>query len=1009
MEDNNRQSVDSTGQGPTEFHVQKLKSHMGPRLSSIKLIHVAIGLLALMLIGLLIRGYFTQNGSTILELKKTPTVLRIESVELSGLSEIRIVFNDEIDLHVLEHSLAVTPSSNGQLIEGSNGREFYYRNAEDFPFSSTVLVEINQGLQSKNHLTLLSPETFWLQTTVADDQVSFSKDGMWARVISGTEGVPFKLQVEAGRGIAAHTIRIYKSNEKDLLQYLVYKIPESEIKKDGSYYEYAAAFTTDYFEYPESSLVESYDMRDAAEGKELNLPKGIYYIEALNGGRRAGSVFAIVNSKGLIVRQDDRKTIMGAFDLVRGNKILDQVNARFYTMRDTPTVTKTREFSGAAELDTEYKDKVDLILASVGDETMMVPLRIRDSMADIRVRRDLDTDMQMFIYTDRPIYKPGDTVFYRGTVRMDNDALYNLPPEGTSVRVYMDGQGKDLYDEVVPVDKNGLFSGNFIVPKDAVGDWQGITVTRSGLGENESDYDNYSRANFAVREYKKPTFELNTTKNKEEYYRHEKMNLEVKGAFFDSKPLKDEKVNYKVYALTYYEQEKRVYNQNFNITQFGGMCGGGGWGDYFGEEVISGEVKLNDKGMADLEIDLKNLKLPKTSQMLTVIVSKNDDKTGNTIESAVSGIVHAGAYNIFFIPAPSSFRADEEVLAPLYIESSIPGEELPKEVTFEFRGDNWNTDGYEGKEDLTGKVVIDENGKGMVRFPASKLKGYSYLTIVAEDKNKNSVEVQKYVSVTTQPQQSYDSWPGSNPDQTFLKIVTDSNSYVVGDKIRMNIISPQDLDVIFAPERGRIYNWELLHLSKGENKLEIPIPDEMSPSITMTFSFFAKGAYYSEGVALNVPSMHKLMQVELYPDKESYQPNETAMIKVVTRDAKGNKIPAQFSMGVVDEAIYGLRRDATPLIHTTFYSYRARSTNASSSLTPIGSYGGRGGGGGGGEGGAGKLVDTLFWAPILQTGENGELVVPVKLANVKTVWRIQAIASDSFTNLGQSMIKIPVK
>ncbi len=39
------------------------------------------------------------------------------------------------------------------------------------------------------------------------------------------------------------------------------------------------------------------------------------------------------------------------------------------------------------------------------------------------------SDYQGYLYTDRPIYRPGQTVYFKGILRADDDANYSLPAE----------------------------------------------------------------------------------------------------------------------------------------------------------------------------------------------------------------------------------------------------------------------------------------------------------------------------------------------------------------------------------------------------------------------------------------------------------------------------------------------------------------------------------------------------------------------------------------------------
>ena len=180
------------------------------RLYALKFIHIAIFILSLILIGLLVWGAVSKKADDKSRSEEAkPVALEVVKAELVGFNKIRILFNDEIDEHVLEHSLAVTPSNNGQITMGESEKEYYFENSEDFPLATSILVEVNQGLESKSHLTLLSPQVFWLQTSTEMDRVSFMKDGMYARVISAAEGTPFKISIQAGSRAIDNMVSIY--------------------------------------------------------------------------------------------------------------------------------------------------------------------------------------------------------------------------------------------------------------------------------------------------------------------------------------------------------------------------------------------------------------------------------------------------------------------------------------------------------------------------------------------------------------------------------------------------------------------------------------------------------------------------------------------------------------------------------------------------------------------------------------------------------------------------------
>ncbi len=308
----------------------------------------------------------------------------------------------------------------------------------------------------------------------------------------------------------------------------------------------------------------------------------------------------------------------------------------------------------------------------------------------------------------------------------------------------------------------------------------------------------------------------------------------------------------------------------------------------------------------------------------------------------------------------------------------------------------------------SGTAVTDENGKGIITFTlpqADKLTDTTKQLIVsARDSKSNVAQNQKTISILKKSDsqaQAEPAWWGESISQTYLKISSNQNSFKVGDTVSLNIDSPSEFDALVTLERGRVYDPQIKHINKGNNTFSFKVDERLSPSITVVFSYFVEGKYYTEGLSLNVPAMHKLLNVGLKLDKTSYSPNDTAELLVTTKDSHGSPIAANLSVGVVDKAIYALRASATPPIHSSFYYFRSRQTNASSSLTGLSDWGGGGGGGGGG-GNPSSTADILYWNPNVRTDASGEIRLPIPLLGHKTIWKIQAIGSTMATDVGQA-------
>ncbi len=151
-----------------------------------------------------------------------------------------------------------------------------------------------------------------------------------------------------------------------------------------------------------------------------------------------------------------------------------------------------------------------------------------------------------YLYTDRPIYRPGDTVYFKGIVRDSDFGRYMLPDEQTleltiSPNFYIeDGSLEDKIS--VTVNAEGIFSGEYQLPEEMQ------------LGSyNFYLYDEnieLSRT-FTVAEYRKPEFQVLMAPDKEEALRGEAVDVVLEATYFFGGTAAGLPVNWSLYEQTY--------------------------------------------------------------------------------------------------------------------------------------------------------------------------------------------------------------------------------------------------------------------------------------------------------------------------------------------------------------------------------------------------------------------------------------------------------------------------
>ena len=112
------------------------------------------------------------------------------------------------------------------------------------------------------------------------------------------------------------------------------------------------------------------------------------------------------------------------------------------------------------------------------------------------LRTDTKTKIRSYFYTDRAIYRPGQTVRFKGIFTQYNDLGRELLPDYKTTVELRDANSQIIDTLTLTTDEFGSVSGSFVIPKNLMKGTYRIYNKHCNL------------ATFQVEEYKRPTFEV---------------------------------------------------------------------------------------------------------------------------------------------------------------------------------------------------------------------------------------------------------------------------------------------------------------------------------------------------------------------------------------------------------------------------------------------------------------------------------------------------------------------
>jgi hypothetical protein len=637
-----------------------------------------------------------------------------------------------------------------------------------------------------------------------------------------------------------------------------------------------------------------------------------------------------------------------------------------------------------------------------------------------------------YLYTERLLYRPGQTVNFKGIIRADDDARYSLPTAASTATVQIfDFQGRQVYNQELPLNEWSTFNGSLKLGDQAGLGAYSIQVQYEGAG---------FYGQFQVAAYRKPDYVVSVVTDKAEYRQGDTIKVSASAEFFSGGPVSNAKVRWTLltepYAFQYQGSGTYDFLDSDELRRRPDQFIYG-----FNEAIANGEGMTDGEGRFTFELPA-DIATRLASQLFTIDVAITDI-SNQEVATQAKAIVHKGDFYVGLRPQRYVTQTGQESPIEVLVvdwDSQPVANQAVELVAAEYNfysvqqynpESNPNTpdDDYywenivETQAVFTTTATTDQEGKAVANFSPSRAGNYK-IYARAIDRNRQEVRSATFLWVSGA---GYVNWGQADNDR--VELVTDQRQYSVGDTATILIPHPFSgtVTALVTLERGHIYQHFLQELKTNSDQLQIPITEDLIPNIYVSV-VIVKGMDETNSlpgfklgyVRLPINPKEKQLTITLTPsapEHATYQPQEAVDYQVTVSDVAGQPVKAELSLALIDKAVLTLQPDKPGQLLETFWYQRALNVQTGVGLTlaldRINRALDEKKGGGGGDGFIGpdsvrqNFADTALWVADFVTDENGQGNVTVTLPDNLTTWvMIAKGVTGANTLVGENRVEI---
>ena len=687
-----------------------------------------------------------------------------------------------------------------------------------------------------------------------------------------------------------------------------------------------------------------------------SLPEGAYLAIASSGGKELSREWILVSNLMVTARASSNRMLVWVCD-ARNGRPIPHATVRLWQQtrrgreQQWTSFDRQSDAEGLVVMESERADGSSwLITASKDDGQNLTMLHHPGN------RRGQQDQWKVYAFSDRPAYRPEETVYWKAIVRQRDESGYITPAQADLKCRIVDPRGATVFESQVTLNAFGSLHGQWEIASDAP-----LGMYRLELKEKDDQWV-ANHTLFRVEEYKLPEMKLSFDwpdleegQTPEVPRPGDSVSLDLQASYYFGGPVTDAQVQVRVYRRPYQMifPMPRPYPWMKVADALGRMMPGRQ------PESLEKEwsVKTDAQGRALITFDSSDDLSTDMSYRVEVRVSdasRREVVAQKEVRVSRQGhfahivgdhrVIEPSQKAVFDIhiqdiqERPLSREGQIKVLrkrwreiwiSPEGLEVERPGlgadagqwkdfppqPERPDQRPWQFK-----ERGYESEVVSNQVLSSDASGKATFVFTPTE-RGYYTLLWTSQDQRPGGLP-----GPGAEVRAECDLWVGGPEDQDLgyhsqgLEIILDKETFQVGQTAPVLLSVPtSDRWVLLTLGAEQLLEHRVIHVPGGVRMVPLEITAAHVPNVFVQAWSVSDHKVYQDQESVTVPPTHAFLEVVVEADQEAYAPRQEAEVTIQVRDHAGQPVKGELALAVYDESVTAIQSDLAGDPRETFY------------------------------------------------------------------------------------------